>query len=224
MRYGRLVFGGLLLALSAPLGAQTATPAQEASPIDADRLAAARPVVDKLWPLGTYRRMMDGTLSKMMDQMLSSMYDMPASDFLGGFDKSGEAAKAADGKSMGELAATGDPHFRERMKLTMDAMFKEMIPLFEKVEPQVRASLANIYARRFTVAQLGDMNAFFATPTGKAYAEQSMLVYTDPEMIGAMQSFAPEMLRAMPEIMKKAEAATAHLPPPPKREQAGDKE
>ena len=60
-----------LLALASPLSAQTsqsapaATKAAEAPA--ADRVAAAKPVIDKLWPLGTYRKMMDQLMGPMMD-------------------------------------------------------------------------------------------------------------------------------------------------------------
>jgi hypothetical protein len=208
-----IIAGGALL-LAVPAAAQTSAPA-EAAP-DAARLAAARPVVEKLWPLGTYRRMMGDTMSKLMDGLMASMFDMRAADILPG-DKDMKAA--AGDKSMGEMAQTADPHFRERMKITMDVMMGEMIPMMEKMEPAIQNSLTTIYARKFDARQLADMNAFFVTPSGKAYAEQSMLVFMDPEMIKNMQAFAPEFLKAMPDIMAKVEKATAHLPAPPKRKE-----
>jgi hypothetical protein len=72
----RMTLAGLALALAFPLAAQA--PPAKATPapaVDAARVAAAAPapVIDKLWPVGTYRRMLDGTLSKMMDQIMSSM-------------------------------------------------------------------------------------------------------------------------------------------------------
>lgn len=219
----KTIAGGLALALSWPLTAQTpVTPTASAPAADPARVAAATPVVDKLWPIGTYRRMMDGTMSKMMDQIMSSMFDMRAEDLAAMAGEGAETKKAMDGKSMGDIAAEADPHFRERMKLSMDAMMREMIPLMEKMEPQVRVNLTSIYARKFTVAQLGEMNSFFSTPTGRAYAQQSMLVFMDPEMISAMQGFVPELMKAMPGIISRVEAATAHLPPVPKKKAAED--
>jgi hypothetical protein len=213
MKSVKRLVAALMIAGSAPAFAQAAPAEALIAAPDLARVSAAKPVIDKLWPLGTYRRMMDGTLSKMMDQMMASMLDMPASDMAKAIDPTGEAAKAADGKSMGEMAMAADPHFRERMKITMDVMMRELIPLMEKMEPQVRGNLANIYARKFDAKQLVEMDAFFSTPTGKAYAEQSMLAFMDPEMMKSMQAFVPEMMKAMPDIMKKMEKATAHLPP-----------
>jgi len=213
----------LALSLVAPAFAQTAVPVVTAPAMpDAARIAAAKPVIDRLWPLGTYRRLMDGTMSKMMDQMMSSMFDMKAADMVGGFDKSGQAAKELGDRSMGEVAAGKDPHFRERMKITIDVMMGEMIPLMEKMEPAIRESLTGVYAGKFDVRQLGEMNTFFATPTGAAYADQAMLMMMDPEVMKSIQGFAPELMRAMPGIMTKMEAATKHLPPPPKEKPSQD--
>jgi hypothetical protein len=59
----------LALLAAAPVSAQTTPPPS----ISKSHEAAAARVVDKLWPLGTYRRMMDGTMSKMMDRMMQAM-------------------------------------------------------------------------------------------------------------------------------------------------------
>jgi hypothetical protein len=205
-----LFLAAVALGVAAPIMAQPApAPTVREAPADPARLAAAKPVIDKLWPLGTYRRMMDGTMSKMMDAMIDTALGMKPSDFA----KMGGAASEA---SIGEAVTKADPHFRERMKISMDIMMGEMIPLMEKVEPQVRESLSIIYARKYTASQLNDMVAFFTTPTGSIYARESMLVFMDPEMLKGMQAFTPELIAAMPAIMKKVDAATAHLPPLPK--------
>lgn len=210
----------LALLLSAPAPALAQEPPATMQASDPARLAAARPVIDKLWPLGTYRRLMSGSMSKVMDSVMASMFEMPAADIARAADPSGKAAKDAGDHTMGELAEAADPHFRERLKITMDVMMGEMIPLMEKVEPTIRESLVSIYATRFTAMQLADMDAFFATPSGKAYADQSMMIFMDPEMIRNMQAFVPEFLKAMPAILQKVEKATAHLPPPPKKPKA----
>lgn len=199
-------------------GRAKATTAEKAMKdgIDPARLAAARPVIDKLWPLGTYRKMMDRTLDMMLDGMLASMFNMKASDLarIGGAE-SEDADKLGDA-SMKDMAKANDPHFEERMKITMTVMMKEMGDLMTDVEPQVRDAMSAAYARRFTLEQLADIHRFFSTPTGGIYASESLLLMTDPEMMKAMQAFTPELMKAMPGIMKKVQVETAHLPPPPK--------
>lgn len=202
------------LSLTVPAVAQTAPAPEQAVAPEPARLAAAKPVIDRLWPIGTYRRLMDGTMTKMVTGMMDSMFDMRAADIA----PTDKAKDEAGDKSMGEIAQTRDPHFRERTRIMMDVMFKEMMPIFDRLEPTVREAMVKIYARKFTVAQLGELDRFLQTPTGALYAHEWMTAYMDPDMLKGMQAFTPELLKAMPAIMAKAEEATKHLPPAPKPE------
>ncbi len=213
----RSIIIGASLVFAAPAAAQTKPATEQAKP-DPARLAVARRVIDNLWPMGTYRRMMDGTMSKMMNSMMDSMFDMKASDMEGMMDPSGKMKGKTGDQSLGQMAEAADPHFRERFRITMDTMMGDMIPLFEKFEPAIRDSLSNIYARDFTAEQLTEMDAFFQTPTGKVYGKHWMMTFVDPEMMKNMQAFTPELMKSMPAIMKKVEKATAHLPPVKKTE------
>lgn len=169
----------------------------------------------RLWPDGLYRRMMSGTLQQIVDSTLSSMGAIPIEEMV---KAAGSKEDLGDikGKSMAELIEASDPAYRERTRITIDVMMGEMIPLMEKAEPGIRESLAKSYARRFNAAQLADLDRFLATPSGTAFADQFFLAYTDPEVLQQMQSFTPELMKAMPGIITKVQAATAHLPPPRK--------
>lgn len=209
----KLMLTAALLVSSTSAWSQAATaPAS----VSASHQAAAARVVDRLWPLGTYRRMMDGTMSKMMDSMMQSMFGMKASDIVPPEGKDAARKEIGD-KTLLEISEARDPHFRERMKITMDVMMREMVPMMETIEPSIRDTLSRIYARDYTEAQLGEINAFLSTPTGKEFGSKWMMSFVDPEMATNMAKIAPSMMQAMPEIMKKIEAATAHLPPPPKQ-------
>ncbi len=205
-----------LMVLASPLAAQSSPPqtagaATPAAPPSAERVAAAKPVIDKLWPLGTYRKMMGGQMSEMVNNMMEAMYGMNAEDML----PENDVKSAGKGKTLGELAQGHDPHFRERMRIMLDVMFTEMTPVMDKAEPSVRTALTTIYANKFTVPQLADLDRFLATPTGKAYAENWVTSFYSPELVTAMKGVTPEIMKMMPDIMKKFETATAHLPPPP---------
>lgn len=208
----KLLAAVALIALSAPV--QAAQPASPA-PADADaRLSLARNVIGKLWPTGLYRRMMSGTMQQVVESTMASLGQIPADEMA-----KASGAKDADalkGKTLDQIAEAADPAYRERMRITMQVMIDEMIPLLEKQEPQIRESLAQSYARRFNAVQLADLDRFLSTPSGSAFADQFFLSYTDPEVMKQMQAFAPELMKAMPAIMMKVQAATAHLPPPPK--------
>lgn len=212
-----LTFAGpLALTLSVAAVAQdTAKTAENIAQtaVDPTRLAAAKITVDYLFPLGTYERMMKGTMDQMMDSIISQSFDRPMAETMKGFGVDDSALDEMGDASINDMMQERDPHFKERMQISTKVMTNEMVDLMTAMEPALRETLANIYARKFTADQLAEMNAFFATDTGSAFAHDYMMVFVDPEMMQSMMSVVPEMMQAMPAIMKKVEEATAHLPP-----------
>jgi hypothetical protein len=199
----RLALAAALLVAPVPAWAQGAATA----PIDPARQAVAEKVVAALVPNGIYGRIMRDQFPRMMDMMMARMSGMSPADL----GQTGEG-------TVGEAARKKDPHFEERMRIMTRVMGEEMGTLFGAMEPRVRVGLSRAFARKFTVAQLSDMQAFFATPSGAAFASEYLALFADPEFVGEMAGAAPEMIKMMPAIMEKVEAATAHLPPPPKKD------
>lgn len=213
----------LLAAAASPALAQTAparpAPAKAEPAAEPAHLALARTAVESVWPLGTYERMADA----MMSEFMGGMFDMKMSDMVPVGELSDKEKGQAD-VSIGDAIAAKDPHFKERMRITFEVVKKEMGAVMAKVEPAMRDGLTKAFARKFTAAQLADMNRFFATPSGKAYARESLLVFMDPELMKAMMSMMPEMMKAMPAVTEKVKAATAHLPPPPQEQDEDEQE
>jgi uncharacterized protein (DUF2342 family) len=211
-----------LLCGAAPAVAQT-TPAPASAQVDPARLALARTTVNSIWPLGTYQRMMSTSMDQMMNGMMGSMFDMKLGDMVpaDGKELSEEEKKVAQ-TTMREAIMKGDPHFEERMRITNRVIMTDMGVIFSKLEPSIREGLAVAYAKKFDAGQLADLNAFFATPTGKVYASESVMLFTDPELMKAMMAGMPEMMKAMPAMMEKVKKATAHLPEPPKPKKSED--
>jgi len=204
-------------ASAAPPAARAPAPAA-----DPARLALAARVVDALWPLGTYARMMDGTMTEITDAAMAGVLDIPARDMVAAGGMATEDASVELGnRTLREILAEQDPHFAERIRISNRVIAKEIIPFVTALEPRIRATLTSIYARRFSEAELSGINAFFATPAGAAYSRDAMIVFADPEMVTAMATFAPEITRTMPAIMEKVRAATAHLPLPAIRDRPG---
>lgn len=225
-RSAALALGLAATSLAAPLHAQqadapapAASPAQApapsdpaAAPIDPARLEAAQKTIQFIFPAGTYARIMDRSLQGMVKPMMDSLGKLPLSELaaMAGVDEKVVATKP--GATLDELMAIMDPAFKERTAATMPAMFKAMGSLFAEFEPVMQASLAKAYARRFDERQLADLNTFFATPTGTLYASNSMVIFTDPEVMTGMQAFVPVMMKRMPEIMKGVQAELAKFP------------
>jgi hypothetical protein len=214
MKY-RIIVAAALLA--SPAAAQQSAPAAEtAAPaaIDPARLALARTTVDYFWPIGTYERMMNGTMDQMMDNMVESMSDMKMGDMTAPYGSDAMDSETA-GKTVREVMAKLDPHFKERLSIMHRVMISSMIPMMNRLEPDIREGMARVYARRFSPEQLRELNRFFATPTGRVYASESMMLFADPEIVSLMGKFGPELAKEMPQIMQRVKEATAHLPPPP---------
>src|SRR5688572_6983620 len=112
--------------------------------------------------------------------------------------------------------AKTDPHFQERFSIMNRVTMSSLIPIMNRLEPDIRDGMARVYARKFSAEQLADMNNFFATPSGRAYASESMMLFVDPEIMSLIGKFGPELAKEMPQIMQQVKEATAHLPPPPR--------
>ena len=222
------------LLVATPAFAQTPPPAASPAsapvfavppipPTDPVRLAAARPVIDRIWPDGTYAHVIHVMMDQLIPASMAQTFAMKPSDLLAGLGgkpgaKTGE--KSAAGETIGQMAAKNDPYFQQRMAITLRVIGDEMGRLMTETEPSVRDALAHAYARRFTVAQLAELDHFFATPTGKAYVADSLTLMMSPDMPQALQDFTPRFIKAMPEIIAKVTEATKDLPPAGKNRSA----
>lgn len=211
-----------------PLAAQEPDPEAEAAPgamanifgkaepLTAEqeaRIPAAEQVVARIFPPGTYARMMNDTMKPMMDNVMGSLMDVPMSEIAKLSGLPAEQLPAMGEGSLREVMAILDPAFEERSKLVSGMTMALVAEMMVEIEPSYRAGLARAYAARFSEAELADMAAYFSTPIGARYAAESMLIYTDPQVMAAMNEMMPTMMRLMPEMMAKAKQAEARLPP-----------
>lgn len=214
MKLIRAALLAVTCALTTPALAQPAVLVP--APIAPAQLEAATVVVAKVFPDGTYKRMLGENLSKMMDGMLDGAAKLPMRSIaaMGNLDE--DQIAALGDATLAEVMVIYDPHFRERLQIGTRAMMDSMTDMMTSMEPRVRSGLSRAYARRFTAQQLGELNAFFSTPTGGAYAAESMSLFMDPEVMTEMTAMMPELMTRMPEFIKAMETSTAGLPKPRK--------
>lgn len=193
-----------------PVNSATATPSAQ----DPTRMAEAAKTIDYVFPVGTYARMMNGSMDAIMKSAMQGMSAIPLKQLaaIGGVDEA-KLAKMGNG-SLKEMMAILDPAYEQRVDLSMHAMMDQIVKLMTRFEPEVRNGLTQAYASNFTIGQLQDMNKFFTTPAGTAYASKSMMLFMDPAVTTKMQAFMPEMMKQMPAIGEQVKAATAKLPKP----------
>lgn len=206
----------LALAASTPAMAQTAAapdapppaaPAPVASP-------AATTIAGQLFPNGTYRKMLGPQFTQMMSSMTDSVGTMPIGPILKAAGVDEARAGNLDKVTIQQIMDIVDPAYKQRMNLMTTTMFAEMVPLFETMEPDLRDGLAVSLQSRFSQPQLAELQAFFATPTGSAFASQQMMLFMDPAVMGKMQAQMPKIMEAMPALVAKSMKAMEGLPKP----------
>ena len=222
MRLATILIAALAAGAAAPAFCAPSAPVVVADPAK-DALAAR--VAASLWPDGTYGRLVDSMVGG-PDGLDSLFLDMRPGDIMalmaetmaeGGPERPG-VKEGADPKSptLRQMLVAEDPHFEERMRITMKVVGEEVRRIARPIEPKFRAGLAKSIARRFTREQLEPIAAFFETDSGRAFAEQSMTLFIDKDVMLALIQSIPTMIKELPPAFEKVEKATAHLPKPPK--------
>ena len=218
--------------LIAALAAGTASPALAApdqkaavSATDPHKDALAARVAAALWPDGTYGRMIDSMIGG-KDGLGDMFLDMRPADMmmLMAQAMAEEGKPAPDVKegperpspTLRQILTAEDPHFEERMRITLKVVGEEVRRIAKPIEPKFRQGLAKSIARRFTREQLQPIAAFFETEAGRSYAEQSMTMFIDKDVMLALIQSVPTMIKELPPALEKVKKATAHLPKPPK--------
>lgn len=181
------------------------------------RLALARTTMDGFMPAGSYGRMFDVLTDNMMRDVYGRMMGMTGTELSNAI-----GLPVASGKDSGltlmQQASKGDPMFDARIKAYVAAFKVEMGASMGIIEPKLREGMARAMARRFDTAQLTELSRFFATPTGRAFGQDMMLLWIDGDVFRGMFASMPELMRAMPQSAKRFEAIEKQYPWPKKPE------
>lgn len=105
-----------------------------------------------------------------------------------------------------------DPACKERRELEAEAEQRAMTGAMAAMEPGMRKGMAEACAATFSSAELKDIHAFFATPSGAAFARKSYALASDPRIMAAGMDGLPAMLGPMKAMEMEVKAATARLP------------
>ncbi|GAA0331457.1 hypothetical protein GCM10009087_47040 [Sphingomonas oligophenolica] len=176
----RLILAAGLAVLPVVATAQAAAPVAVA-PVDPERLAAARALMDQIMPPATRNQMMSAMTQSMMGQMVQALRTDPT------------------------LAAVleKDPRARALFEHFMQRQQEQSTQQLLANLPGMFDAMARAYARRFTLAQLHDMATFFATPTGQVYLAQAPTIMSDPDVAAWMGDVMRSSMQRMPAEMAK---------------------
>lgn len=170
---------------------------------DPARLSAARGAIQTMLPNGAYAKAMTGFVDKMIDNGLN----MSESDFAAMVPaaKPKKTKKKATPPStipFRQQLAAKDANFDAKLAAVRAFVGQSMIKLGAAAEPALRDGMARSLARKFDVAQIGEINTFLATPTGQVYGREMIGLWFQPDVMrGAMATF-PEMMRMLPDMMQ----------------------
>ena len=175
------------------------------------RLPAAQAVVGEMMPDGFYGEMMAGMMDKMLRPMLT-MFSQPEFVLGARLSVDAEAIEALEEAEQAELTAMLDPAYQARGDAMVAVLTSRMGGMFTAMEGPMREGLSKAYAVRFDDAQLADIAAFFATPTGGEYARESMALFADPQVMQASMQALPAMMSGFGDIESAMREAMTALP------------
>jgi hypothetical protein len=184
MKHLQLAISVPFLALAPiPAAAQQAAPASAMpppAPINPERLAAAKITVDHIFPAGTYAKLMNGNINVMLDGIVknSGLFPLREAAALAG-QPPAELAKLGK-TTVADIMAILDPAHDQRTSIIMHTTMAAMTDIMSQLEPGIREGLAEAYAAQFSLSQLSDINRFFDTPSGQAYASYALSVRPAP--------------------------------------------
>ncbi|MCU0728596.1 MAG: DUF2059 domain-containing protein [Sphingopyxis sp.] len=143
----------------------------------AERLAIARQVIDLMMPQSEMAAQAESYARPMMDNLISAI-------------EQNEELKTA----FREM-----PRLRPIFNRFVDRVRSDALSQLTESMPGLREVMISAYARRFDEQQLRDIGGFFATPSGRAYSQQSALIMSDPEVAAwQRQSFTESQERLQP--------------------------
>ena len=193
-------------------------------PIEPARLTLAQQSMGALIPAGSLERMMDNLYGKMFKTIMAEFSGQ--SDLMLSIKTGVESDKIAtlDEATKTKIADIFDPHRKERE----DQITKVLKPLISEaltdLERPMRDGMAKAYARKFSAAQLADLNSFLATPTGSLYASEWMALQADPEVMVAVMKALPPMVTKFMDRGPQIEKDMKELPKEKQLSDFSDKE
>ncbi len=193
-------------------------------PIDPARLTLAQQTTAALIPAGSIEKMVDNLYGKMFKTIMGEFGGQ--SDLLLSIKTGVETDQIAklDEATKGKVADMFDPHRKERDE-QINRVIKPLISeVLADMEPPMREGLAKAYARKFTGAQLTDLNTFLATPTGNLYASEWMALQADPEVMVAVIKAVPPLVTKFIDRAPEIEKDLKELPKEKQLSDFDDKE
>lgn len=226
----KVFLGAALLAFASPAMAQNAAEAPKSAektdpfaalatmfqvepltPEQRARLPEAEALMAKLVPTGALDKTMTAMFERMIGPMLGQAKSPGNAEIARTLGLDVEELDLSEDEAA-QAGAILDPAWKERGERERAATQAAMSKVMRLMEPSLRKGMAEAYAATFTAAELADIAAFFATPTGATYASKSYSLASDPRILAASFESLPTLMVEMAGMEAEMRAATADLP------------
>jgi hypothetical protein len=197
---------------------------KDTTPIDPKRLAAANKTVAALLPNGGLAKMMSDMVKRFIGPMSEITPDMSGYEIMSATNVYADSLQELDEAKRKQITALLDPTRKERVSQTVDVIMPLVNETMNKMEVPMREGMSRAYARKFSLAQLNDLNMFFATPTGASYAAESYALQADPEVMQAMTKAMPKLFEDLKFSVPKIEKDVKKIPDAKNISQLNDSE
>lgn len=176
------------------------------------RLPQATRIIARMIPDGTMGEMMGSMFDKMLGPIMAATDAPAAATVQKGIGVSPAMIGLSD-EQTAEIAALLDPAYAERHSRELAIMPALMRDMMTVMEPTMRKAMSELYSIHFSQKELDDIEAFFQTETGTAYARKSFAMSSDPRVLGATMESLPQLMGTFADMEQKMAAASADLPP-----------
>lgn len=180
---------------------------------DPIRLSAARGAAMTMFPKGAYSQAMVGFLDRTANRVL----DMSEAEVVAMFPEDGKdkgkkkSKKPPSTEPLRIKLAREEPNFDAKYAAVKAFATTMLTKIGDVAEPQLREGMARAMARKFDPPQLGEINAFLATPTGARYGREMVGMWFEPDVMRGAFDLFPELVRMMPELAGDAAALDAAM-------------
>lgn len=186
----------------------------KAEPLTAEqraRLPQAEAVIARMMPPGAMQEMMGGMFDKMLGPLAALGIEADSDDIAEELSVEPEELELDD-EEAAHIVAILDPSRKERHEMEMAAFERTMSTMMTALEPGMRKGMAEAYAATFTATELTDLDRFFTTPSGAAFARKSYSLASDPRIMSAAFEGMPQIMEQMKAMEAEVKAAVAKLP------------
>jgi Uncharacterized protein conserved in bacteria (DUF2059) len=182
------------------------------TPINPVQLKLAETTAAKLLPNGSIKNMMATMLDTFLTPMMNTLPEMSSTEIMLKIGIYEGEIENLDEEKRKTITAMLDPMRKQRGKQIMDSVMPLLDETMTMLEPPMRTGISRAYARKFSADQLRQINGFFATPAGSAFAAASYPLQADPEVMQAVFKALPEMLKRLKTKGPELDAEIKKLP------------